>query len=44
MVRLLAAGMRVWLRADSAYYCGELADCCWARGWERTISVPEVLR
>ena len=38
---LLAAARRVWLRADSAYYCRALADWCRERGWEYSISVTD---
>ena len=33
------AGTPVWLRADNAYYKGELVRMCAARGWDYSISV-----
>ena len=33
------AGTPVWLRADNAYYKGELVRLCAARGWDYSISV-----
>ena len=35
----LPAGTPVWLRADNAYYRGELVRLCAARGWDYSISV-----
>ena len=36
---MLAPGAVVWLRADNAYYKGELVRLCAARGWDYSISV-----
>ena len=32
-------GTPVWLRADNAYYRGELIACCRVRGWDYSISL-----
>ncbi len=31
----------VWLRADSAYYCQDLASYCRRKGWEYSVSVTD---
>ncbi len=36
---MVPAGTPVWLRADNAYYKGELVRGCVARGWDYSISV-----
>ena len=36
---LLRRGERVWLRADNAYYRGELVSYCIEQGWDYSISL-----
>ena len=38
---LLRAGLKVWLRADSACYRGDLARYCCERGWDDSVSVTD---
>ena len=37
----LPAGTPVWLRADNAYYRGELIAYCRARGWDYSVSLTD---
>ncbi len=38
---LLTGRQPVWLRADSAYYCKDLASYCRRKGWEYSVSVTD---
>ena len=40
---MLPAGTPVWLRADNAYYKGDLARLCAERGWDFSISLTNDL-